>query len=219
MKYNITLEEISSVDVIAGKWNRDDYLNLLELFEYGDTKDIKEDEVLDLLKLVISDTEPQEAASLLLSYKLGDALNDGQIEQLSHDMLKENVAEHYSDISFHSRLFDINVFLYKAYNGKFPRAQASVIVLKVEPIKETDVLVDDALILRVLAPMIDDHATFKRLFIKQLSGEESFEEAQDILWYFKPLGTHRYEITTSNYWINEGDFVQSTATVVVETID
>jgi hypothetical protein len=216
MKYNISLEEINSIDEITDKWSRQDYLNLLELFEYGNAGDVKEDEILDLLKLVISDTDPQEAASLLLNYKLGEELNAGQIEQLSNDMLKENVAEHYSDISFHSRLFDINVFLYKAYNGKFPHARASVIKLKIQPIKESEHEVDEALILRAAAQLIDDHAIFKRLYTKQLTGEETFEEAQDIIWYFKSLSDHNYEIITSDYWINEADFKSSTATVDIE---
>ncbi len=216
MKYNISLEEIDSIDEIADKWTRQDYLNLLELLEYGDAMEINDDEILDLLKLVISDTEPQEAATILLKYKLGEELNDGQIEQLSNDMLKENVAEHYSDISFHSRLFDINVFLYKAYNGKFPHARASVIKLKIVPLKESSHEIDEALILRATAQLIDDHAIFKRLYTKQLSGEETFEEANDIIWYMKNLGDNIYEIVTSDYWINASSFKASSTTVDIE---
>ena len=216
MKYNISLEEIDSIDEIVDKWTRQDYLNLLELLEYGDAMEIKDDEILDLLKLVISDTEPQEAATILLKYKLGEELNDGQIEQLSNDMLKENVAEHYSDISFHSRLFDINVFLYRAYNGKFPHARASVIKLKIVPLKESSHEIDEALILRATAQLIDDHAIFKRLYTKQLSGEETFEEANDIIWYMKNMGDNIYEIVTSDYWINASSFKASSTTVDIE---
>jgi hypothetical protein len=216
MKYNISLEEINSIDVIADKWSRQDYLNLLELFEYGEAMEIKDDEILDLLKLVIADTDPQQAAAIVLSYKLGEELNTGQIEQLSNDMLKENVAEHYSDISFHSRLFDINVFLYKAYNGKFPHARASVIKLKIVPVKENVEHIDEALILRATAQLIDDHAIFKRLYINQLTGDKTFEEASDIIWYMKSLGEDLYEVITSDYWINESSFMTSTATVEIK---
>lgn len=209
MKYKVNLLNVDTIDEIDGKWTHDDYVELLEVFEYGDAGDATDSDLKELLYMAISDFEPQEAASLILTHKLGSELNEGQIEQISNDMLKENVAEHYSDISFHSRLFDINVFLYKAYNGKFPHAKASVIKIKIEPHHKSDIVIDEAIVIKCLAPMIDDHAVLKRLYKNQITGEEEFDEATDLIWYLKPLGNDEYEIITSDYWINNNDFTSS----------
>lgn len=219
MKYKVNLIDVNSVDEIEGKWSHNHYVKLLEAFEYEDVGDTTDHDLKELLYMAITDYEPQEAAELILKDQLGNELNDGQIEQISHDMLKENVAEHYSDISFHSRLFDINVLLYKAFNGMFPHAQASVITLEIIPHHDSTVIVDEAIVLRVLAPLIDDHAVFKRLYKDQLAGEDEFEEAQHIVWYFKNIGENRYEIITSDYWINNADFIASTADVNVSVED
>lgn len=216
MKIKIVLQEINSIDEIANKWTNEDFFNLLELFEYEDTSQVKLEELKDLVYLVISDADPQEAAAILLNYKLGDELNQGQIEQVSHDMLKENVAEHHSDISLHSRLFDINVLLYKAYNGKFPHAQASVITVKIQPVKDQEFAVDKPIALRLLSHLIDDHAIYKRIFKEQIQGLKDFDEAHDIIWYLKPLKENLYEIITSDYWINEGNFTASEEVVDID---
>lgn len=217
MKYKVNLIDVTSIDEIDGKWSHDDYVELLDVFEYGDPGDASDQDLKELLYMAITDFEPQEAAELILKHKLGNELNAGQIEQISNDMLKENVAEHYSDISFHSRLFDINEFLYKAYNGKFPHAKASVVKVKIVPYHKSDIIMDESLVLRCLAPIIDDHAVIKRLYKNQLIGEEVFDEAADIIWYFKDLGNDEYQIITSDYWINNQDFTASEIEVKIDT--
>lgn len=217
MKYKVNLIDVTSIDEIDGKWSHDDYVELLDVFEYGDPGDASDQDLKELLYMAITDFEPQEAAELILKHKLGNELNAGQIEQISNDMLKENVAEHYSDISFHSRLFDLNEFLYKAYNGKFPHAKASVVKVKIVPHHKSDIIMDESLVLRCLAPIIDDHAVIKRLYKNQLIGEEVFDEAADIIWYFKDLGNDEYQIITSDYWINNQDFTASEIEVKIDT--
>ncbi|PRP66827.1 hypothetical protein [Nonlabens agnitus] len=209
MKYQVTIEDIDSIDEIENKWNHDDYVNLLELFEFGDTGDATDQDLKELLYLAISEYEPQEAAEIVLRYKFQDELNDGQYEQISNDMLKENVAEKHSDISLHSRLFDVNVFLYKAYNGKFPHAKASVIQFSAVSDAPVDYEIDKAAALRLLSPGINSHAILQRLFKDQISGEVAFEEANDIVWYFKKLSDQKYELITSDYWINKDDIIAS----------
>jgi hypothetical protein len=217
MKYQITINDISSIYEIDGKWNHDDYINLLELIEFGDPGDATDQDLKELLFLALSEYEPQEAAEIVLRYKFQEELSDGQYDQISNDMLKENVAEHYSDISFHSRLFDVNEFLYKAYNGKFPHAKASVIQFTATPEKESDIDINAAAALRLLSPGINPHALLKRLFKDQIEGDEEFEEAQDIVWYFEKTGDHSYQLTTSDYWINSEDLITNTWETTLET--
>jgi hypothetical protein len=214
--YNVNLIDVHSIDQIDGKWLRKDFKELLEILEFGDTGEATDTDLMELLYMAISDLEPQEAAEIVLKYKLGTELTAGQIDQISNDMLKENVAEHYSDISFHSNLFDINVLLHKAYNGKFPHAKASVIRLSIKPQQETDIVIDRKIVLKCLAPIIDDHAIIKRLYINQFLGEEEFQEATAIIWYFKALENDQYEIITSDYWINKNHFTASEADVNIE---
>jgi hypothetical protein len=208
MDFKVSLIEVTSINQIESKWSDKDYLKLLALFEFGDTSGIAVKDIKEFLFLAITDFEPQEAAAMLLHHQLGDELNKGQIEQISNDMLKENVAEHYSDISFHSRLFDINQLLYKAYNGKFPYAQASVIKVKIEPTQNNgNTAIDKTIALKCLAALIDEHTIIKRLYKDQIAGQITFPEANDLLWYLKPLKNDVYEIITSNYWINNNDFI------------
>jgi hypothetical protein len=54
-----------------------------------------------------------------LAYKLGEELNEGQIEQISHNMLIDKVCEEYPEIHMQARLFHVNQLLFKAYNGSF----------------------------------------------------------------------------------------------------
>ena len=192
---------------MENKWNHDDYVNLLELFEFGDTGDASDQDLKELLFLAISEYEPVEAAEIVLRYKFEDELNDGQYDQLSNDMLKEKVSEKYSDISLHSRLFDVNEFLYKAYNGKFPHAQASVIQFTAVPKKPNDEAIDKADALRLLSAAIDPHAIIARLYKDQIAGEEDFPEAESIAWYFDKTAEHSYQLITSDYWINNEDFI------------
>ncbi|BAO56630.1 hypothetical protein [Nonlabens marinus] len=208
MKYHISIEDIDSVYQIEDKWKHEDYINLLELVEFGDPGDATDQDLKELLYLALSEYEPQEAAEIVLRYTFNDELNDGQYEQVSNDMLKENVAEKHSDISLHSRLFDVNELLYKAYNGKFPHAKASVIQFTATPSHETGHQLDKADALRLLSPGIEPHAILQRLFKDQIDGIEDFEEAKDIAWYFRKTGDHSYELITSDYWINSEDVIK-----------
>ncbi|WP_292900891.1 hypothetical protein [Nonlabens sp.] len=219
MIYDVSLLDVTSINEIEGRWSHDDYMALLNVFEFGDPGEATDQDLKELLYMAISDFEPQIAAALILQHQLGEELNQGQIEQISHDMLKENVAEHYSDISFHSRLFDINELLYKAYNGKFPHAKASVIKVQLVPHHKTDMVVDEAIALKCLAPIINDHSVMKRLYNNQLAGKEEFVEAAAIIWYFKTLENDEYEIITSHYWINDAAFTALKKEVNIEIED
>jgi hypothetical protein len=68
--------------------------------------------------MAITDFEPNEAAAIVLDYKLSDSLNEGQI-QISNDMLIDKISEEYPEIAMALYIISINRF--KAYNGKFPR--------------------------------------------------------------------------------------------------
>ncbi len=216
MNYKVKIQDVDVIDEIPNTWSRSEIIDLLELYEMGTAVEGSAEELRELLYLAITEFQPQEAAAMLLKFKLGDDFSDGQIEQISNDMLKENVAEHYSDISYHSRFFDINNLLYKAFNGKFPHAKATVIIATIETATDEPEPLDAALFLRCIAPLIDGHALFKRLFENQISGEEPFDDASNIAWYLEETGKNTYKMTTSDYWIANADFVTMEMDVVVD---
>lgn len=134
MKYKVTINNIKSVEELEQGWSTEDFKNLLELFAYTDTASIKDAELQDYLFMAITDFEPSDAASTLLTYKLSEELNQGQIDSLSHEMLLDKVSEEYPVIELHATLFKINQLLYKAYNGTFPNAKATILDFQIEEI-------------------------------------------------------------------------------------
>lgn len=94
----------------------------------------------------------------------------------------------------------------RAYNGKFPNTEASVIKLRVAPSGKTAGDPDEAALLQILSAGLKPHAVLPRLLAEQLSGEEAFPTAEYILWDVKAKGAHAYELLTSDYWLSEEDF-------------
>lgn len=213
MNYHIIINSVKAVDEFKDAWTNADYIELLERFGFPDGKNSKPEELKDLLFMAISDFEGHEAAAILLDYKLSDHLNEGQIDQMSHDMLLDKISEEYSDISLHHELFNINQLLHAAYNGTFPNAKATVIEFEISPNKE----VTKEVVLKALSVTLANNNVIKRLFSDQLAGKEAFDEAEDIVWELRPTGDTSYIMTTSEYWISRDEFkdAEFDATVVI----
>lgn len=77
MNFTIKLKEIKTIEKIEGYWKKEDYIKLLELFEYADTKNIPETELIDMFSMAVSDFDPTETAKTVLTYKLHSILNEG----------------------------------------------------------------------------------------------------------------------------------------------
>ena len=203
MNFTIRLNKIKSISKLEEAWTIEDYINLLELFEYPDAKSIPESDLFDMLAMAMSDFEADEAAKIVLHYKLGDKLKSGQIENLSHEMLDDKVAEEYPDIAFHFPLFNINQLLYDCYNGKFPRTLASEI--EIELSFKGKIHVTKEIIIRCLSDLLSEKSLLKRLFNQQLDSSAELKDADNILWELKLVGENTYRIISSDYWINLED--------------
>jgi predicted RNase H-like nuclease len=83
--------------------------------------------------MAITDFEPNEAAAIVLDYKLSDSLNEGQI-QISNDMLIDKISEEYPEIAMQS-FISYQSTAFKAYNGNF-QTKATVMEFSVMPSKE-----------------------------------------------------------------------------------
>ena len=207
MKYQVTINHINSVDYLENYWTVDDYVHLLAAFDYPNAKSTNPTELQELLFMAISDFEPNHAAAKVLKYKLSDHLSEGQIDQLSNEMLLDKICEEYPEINLHETLFHINQLLYKAFNGKFLNAKASVINCTLAPEDAATVTaLSKARILRILYAGFSPRNVVKRLFNEQLTSDVPFEEAEDIIWHLNTTDHTTYEIITSEYWLDREDF-------------
>lgn len=206
MKYAIKIHKISTVDKLENYWNIDDYKELLERFDFAndDVNDLKE--LREFLFMAISESEPNEAAAILLDYKLGDRLNEGQIDSLSYEMLVDKISEEYPEIGLHKTLFSINQLLYKAFNGKFPNTKATVVNFEIKPLGNASEIITDEIVLKCFAKNLDNHNVLKRLFGHQLDADEEFDEAKDVVWNLEKNET-TYTLTTSDYWMSKDEFL------------
>ena len=204
MNFTIKLIKIKTIEKIEGYWKNTDYINLLELFDFPDATSIPDAELFDMLSMAISDFEPDEAAEIVLKYKLNSVLKEGQIKNLSHEMLVDKVAEEYPNISLHYPLFNINQLLYKAYNGKFPKTLATVLDIELSFAKNVNITKE--IVLRTISDLLSEKSLLKRLFNEQLDSEKELNDAESIIWDLKPMGENKYQIISSDYWLNNEDF-------------
>lgn len=207
-KIEIEVNHLKTVEEIPGYWSTADYKALLSEFDFPDADDVKEENLREYLHMAIADEEPTDAAAVLLTYKLSDALNEGQIDQISNDMLVDKISEEYPEIDLHPHLFSINQLLYKAYNGKFPNTEATVLECTVKADGDFD-FNDKVIFLKALAQGLSDRNIIKRLFSEQLEDGNEFPEAKHILWELHDLGGGKVRIVTSDYWISRDDFTQA----------
>ena len=219
MKYQITINSANTVDEIEEYWTNEDYIKLLEKFDYPDASDADAASLRELLFMAISDFEPKDAAAIILEYKLSEDLNEGQIQQISNDMLLDKVCEEYPEIGLHAKLFHINQLLFKAYNGTFPNAKATIIECSLAPIEgENENELTKENILKLLNNGLSGSNLIKRLFDLPMSENAPFPEAEDILWDVKTTDNLNYTITTSEYWLSREDIIASEFDGILEIV-
>ena len=217
MKYQITINRANTIDEIEEYWTNDDYVKLLAKFDYPDADGSDRATLKELLFMAISDFEPKDAAVIMLEYKLAEDLNDGQIHQISNDMLLDKVCEEYPEIRLHSTLFHINQLLFKAYNGKFPNAKATILECSFELIEgENENALTKENILKLLNNGLSDSNLIKRLFDHAMNENAPFPEAEDVLWDVTTTDNVNFKITTSEYWLSKDDVNSSQYEAVLE---
>jgi hypothetical protein len=217
MNYQITIKSANTVDQIEEYWTNEDYIKLLEKFDYPDASDADTASLKELLFMAISDFEPKDAAVILLEYKLSEDLNEGQIQQISNDMLLDKVCEEYPEIGLHSTLFHINQLLYKAYNGKFPNAKATIMEFSITPLEgENDKELTKENGLKLLNNGLSESNLIKRLFDLAMNENAPFPEASAIVWDLTTTDNVNYALTTSEYWLSKDDIIASEFEGVLE---
>jgi len=204
MTYKVQINSLESIDEIANYWTNDDYKKLLELFDFPDAKSIKDENLLGMLQMAIADFEPADAARVLLQYKLSDDLNEGQMDQLSHEMLLDKISEEYPNISLHYKLFNINQMLFKAFNGVFPNTKATILNLTIGN-NENATDFTKAQLLKILYKGLSPSNLLVRLFEDQLTTDADFPDAESIIWELKTGDDGNFQVITSEYWLSRED--------------
>ncbi|MGB6150834.1 MAG: hypothetical protein WBG48_02480 [Pricia sp.] len=218
MKLHYTIEPIKfeTIDELPGAWNDDDYKQLLEGMEYGDASDLSSQELKEMCMLSLSDNEPDEAARAVLQHIFGERLNQGQIDNLSHEMETEKVWEEYAELSMHEEFFNATQLLYKAYNGKFPHPEAIRFKMKITSKEKIGMDIFDAdvetSLIRLLVQDMPDNTLIKRLFDEELKGGE-FKDAKDIIWQYtheaREENSQVFEIVSSTYWFDDLKYTET----------
>lgn len=219
MNYQIVIKNIDTVNEIEGYWSDEDFIALLEKFNYPDGATAEKSSLPELLEMAISDYEPNEAAQIVLHYKLGDQLSEGQIDQISNDMLIDKVCEEYPEIHMQGTLFHVNQLLFKAYNGKFPNAKASIVHFSLTPTDGESQKLTAENVLKLLNNGLSDRNLIKRLFENQISQNIPFPEAESIIWELKTEDNINYDLVTSENWINKEDINESEFESVLEEVE
>ena len=206
MKYAIKIHKISTVNALPDAWNLNDYKELLIRFDFADTESSDILELQELLFMAIAEFETNEAAAILLDYRLSASLSEGQINQLSNEMLSDRISEEYPEIGLHKDLFLVNQLLYAAYNGKFLNTEASIISFDIVALKNADTKITKEIVLKCFSQNLDSHNIILRLFGDQINAIEAFKEANDIIWDLQK-DTNSYTMITSDYWMSKNEFL------------
>lgn len=210
-KYTVEVLKSEALTEIPGDWTTNDYANLLDEMEYGDTSDLADDEIKGMALMSLSDMEKDEAAALLMNYVFTEEeLNEGQVQNASHEMEEEVLWEEYPDPLLHPGFFRIGSLLYAAFNGGFPKPDARRLKLKVNAKNEDGkaklVKPGQAFIARLVAAGLDEHALLHRLYETEIKGDH-FPNASGIIWSCKSVvasdGAYELTVISSDYWLKD----------------
>lgn len=205
MNYQIKINSLESIDEIPDYWTENDYRQLLELFDFPDAKTIPSESLLEMLQMAITDFDPADAARIVLQYKLSDELNEGQMDQMSNDMLLDKISEEYPNIALHYPLYNINQLLFKAFNGSFPNTKATHLEFSITNNEGTAFTKAD--LLRLLHKGLAPNNLIVRMFEEQLTNAADFPDAESILWEVRTDDHRNYQVVTSEYWLSRDDVV------------
>jgi len=122
----------------------------------------------------------------LLEHRLGSELSKGQIQNISHEMLDDELWEQYADMPLHERLFHVGSFFYQAFPQLAPVPDAARVHLEVrarndEGERTLAGRLHESFLVRLLADGMPESAALHRLFGEAVRGAP-FPEAESIVW-------------------------------------
>ncbi len=216
-EFHVQVLKFSNIREISGAWTGNDFAALLDAMEYGDLTGMSDDELREMCVLSLQDLKPVDAAYVVLKHVVGNALRDGQLRDLAHEMLDEKLWEEYSDSSLHERIFNVGSLVYAAHSEFFPEPDAVCLEFEAtaanaEAKKLVTSSLDESFLVRLLADGMDDHAILHRLYGEQLKGK-SFPNASEVIWILRSEvisdNVMKIEVVSSGYWLDALDRVEN----------
>lgn len=223
LQYTISPIKFETIEELPNGWNDDKFRELLDIMEYGDTSDLSSQELKEMCLLSLTDNDPDEAAKIVLEYVFGERLNQGQIDNISHEIINERMWEEYADLSLHEDLFNVTQILHKAYNGKFPHPEAVRLRTKISSKEKRGIelllVKTEASLIRLLDQGMPENTLISRLFKEQLKGGD-FEDAQHIIWQYKVQAEEEdsvvFELISSSYWLHDLKYAENFEGILVD---
>jgi len=211
-EFNVEILSFLKISEIENAWVADDYKELLSMIDIGedDLVGMGEAELKEMCLMSLNDFDAHESAKLLLTRIFKDAITEGKIDQISHQMLEKNLWEVHADPAYHMSLFNAYELLRKAYNGIFTEPTGVKFTIKITAANKDSFEIfepsKDAVIVRLLANGLNENAILNRLFEEKIRGD-NFPDAKNILWILKEISQtdneRQYEITSSYLWFGE----------------
>ena len=176
-----------------------------------DVDGVSDEEALDMAVLALQDRDHDEAAELVLETVFRESMRPGLRRSLSHDLTDERPWEDFADIEQQAGIFNAIVLLQQAFPNEYDVPDAVSVVVRLDTASEKGRAwlgapePDPALMVRILADGMDDHAVLKRLFAESLRGSR-FEEARSILWHLSRTAAIEtafdFTLVSSHQWFD-----------------
>jgi len=209
-QFDIVLKEYKKILSLPDSWTPQDFRSILELTDYGTNDDVPDTDVQEMAVMALQDMEAEEAADLVIEFRLGDRLSKGQRQELIHEMQEDEIWEEYGDMSLHEDIFNVSTFIHLAFPRIFPDTEAVRVVLEIragnKEAQQQMENITESLICRMVADGMSEHSILFRLFDEQLLGDK-FPESENIIWKFQVVtnddGTILLTIVSTEYWLKE----------------
>lgn len=209
-KYGVSIDEIEELAALEGGWHTADYVAILTELNVDDAAQIVSDELRDMSLFSLQDLDPPEAAAVLLKYKLGTRLTEGQIKNYSIESQHERLWEQSAELDVHQPMFAVASLLHAVNSMAFPMPDALRVSMSIQcddaaRLSLFNDSMDRALLVRMISAGMEESAILNRLFGEQIAACK-VADADSIIWRVSTdssqATTVRLKITSSAYWLN-----------------
>lgn len=217
-EFDVEILSFQKISKIENAWMADDYKALLSMMDIDEEElsGMSESDLKEMCLMSLNDFKDQESAKFLLSHLFKDVISEGKMDQLSHQMVENNLWEEHADAAFHKSLFNAYGLLREAYNGTFSEPTGVKFSVKITAKSKDSFEIFEqslhAVMVRLLSNGMNESAILNRLFEEKISGE-NFPDAKNIIWILKENSItekeRQYEITSSYLWFGELEDVTS----------
>lgn len=209
-KYGVSIDEIEELAALERGWHTADYVAILTELNVDDAAQIVSDELRDMSLFALQDLDPPEAAAVLLKYKLGTRLTEGQIKNYSIESQHERLWEQSAELDVHQPMFAVASLLHAVNSMAFPMPDALRVSMSIQcddaaRLSLFNDSMDRALLVRMISVGMEESAILNRLFGEQIAACK-VADADSIIWRVSTdsseATTVRLKITSSAYWLN-----------------